>query len=64
MEFFYSLLRTSTCSRLGQLRVINPSRPNLSVRYNPFTVAMTLHAGGQYGVRIFNLHDEFFGNTS
>ncbi len=37
MEFFYSLLpHIHRAGRLGQLRVINPSRPNLSVRYNPF----------------------------
>ncbi len=63
MEFFYSLLpHIHRAGRLGQLRVINPSRPNLSVRYNPF------HCSDDNYMPVvnmvfgsFNLHDEFFG---
>jgi hypothetical protein len=37
MEFFHSLLpHIHRAGRLSQLRILNPSRPNLSVRYNPF----------------------------
>lgn len=63
MEFFYRLLpHVHRAGRLGQLRVINPSRPNLSVRYNPF------HCSDDNYMPVvnmvfgsFNLHDEFFG---
>jgi Type IV secretory system Conjugative DNA transfer len=63
MEFFYSLLpHIHRAGRLGQLRVINPSRPNVSVRYNPF------HCSDDNYMPVvnmvfgsFNLHDEFFG---
>lgn len=63
MEFFYSLLpHIHRAGRLDQLRVINPSRPNLSVRYNPF------HCSDDNYMPVvnmvfgsFNLHDEFFG---
>ena len=37
MEFFYDLLpRVHRAGRLHQLRVLNPARPDISVRYNPF----------------------------
>jgi type IV secretory pathway TraG/TraD family ATPase VirD4 len=63
MEFFYSLLpHIHRAGRLGQLRVLNPSLPNLSVRYNPF------HCSDENYMPVvnmvfgsFNLHDEFFG---
>ena len=63
MEFFSSLLpHIQRAGRLRQLRVINPSRPNLSVRYNPF------HCSDDNYMPVvnmvfgsFNLHDEFFG---
>ncbi len=62
LEFFYSLLpHIHRAGRLDQLRVLNPSRPNLSVRYNPF------HCGEEDYMAVvnmvfgsFNLHDEFF----
>src|SRR5208282_6874601 len=58
----YSLLpHIHRAGRLDQLRVLNPSRPNLSVRYNPF------HCGEEDYMAVvnmvfgsFNLHDEFF----
>src|SRR5713101_2607604 len=63
MEFFYSLLpHIHRAGRLGQLRVINPSRPNLSVRYNPFDCSDDNYmpvVNMVFGS--FNLHDEFFG---
>src|SRR6266436_6303652 len=63
MEFFYSLLpHIHRAGRLGQLRVINPSRPNLSVRYNPFYCSDEDYmpvVNMVFGS--FNLHDEFFG---
>jgi len=63
MEFFHSLLpHIHRAGRLGQLRILNPSRPNLSVRYNPF------HCSDENYMPVvnmvfgsFNLHDEFFG---
>lgn len=63
MEFFHSLLpHIHRAGRLSQLRVLNPSRPNLSVRYNPF------HCSDENYMPVvnmvfgsFNLHDEFFG---
>jgi hypothetical protein len=63
MEFFYSLLpHIHRAGRLRDLRVLNPGRPDISVRYNPFycddedympVVNMVFGS--------FNLHDEFFG---
>jgi hypothetical protein len=63
MEFFYSLLpHIHHAGRLHQLRVLNPGRPNVSVRYNPF------HCSDEDYMPVvnmvfgsFNLHDEFFG---
>jgi Type IV secretory system Conjugative DNA transfer len=62
MEFFYDLLpQVHRAGRLHQLRVLNPARPDISVRYNPF------HCGDDDYMPIvnmifgsFNLHDEFF----
>src|SRR5882762_3072348 len=63
MEFFYSLLpHIHHAGRLKQLRVLNPARPDVSVRYNPF------HCSDEDYMPVvnmvfgsFNLHDEFFG---
>lgn len=62
LEFFYDLLpHVHHAGRLHQLRVLNPARPDISVRYNPFhctdddympVVNMVFGS--------FNLHDEFF----
>jgi Type IV secretory system Conjugative DNA transfer len=62
MEFFYSLLpHIHRAGRLRDLRVLNPGRPDISVRYNPF------HCGDDDYMPVvnmvfgsFNLHDEFF----
>ena len=63
LEFFHDLLpHVHRAGRLHQLRVLNPARPDISVRYNPFhctdddympVVNMVFGS--------FNLHDEFFG---
>ncbi len=63
MEFFDSLLpHIHHAGRLKQLRVLNPARPDVSVRYNPF------HCSDEDYMPVvnmvfgsFNLHDEFFG---
>ena len=62
LEFFYDLLpHIHRAGRLHQLRILNPARPDISVRYNPFhctdddympVVNMVFGS--------FNLHDEFF----
>jgi len=62
LEFFYDLLpHVHRAGRLHQLRVLNPARLDISVRYNPFhctdddympVVNMVFGS--------FNLHDEFF----
>jgi hypothetical protein len=62
MEFFYSLLpHIHRAGRLCDLRVLNPGRPDISVRYNPF------HCSDEDYMPVlnmvfgsFNLHDEFF----
>jgi hypothetical protein len=62
LEFFESLLpHIHRAGRLHQLRILNPSRPELSVRYNPF------HCTDENYMPVvnmvfgsFNLHDEFF----
>src|SRR6266851_4809323 len=62
MEFFYDLLpHVHRAGRLHQLRVLNPARPDISVRYNPF------HCSDDDYMPIvnmifgsFSLHDEFF----
>src|ERR1700720_2873451 len=62
LEFFYDLLpHVHRAGRLHQLRVLNPARPDISVRYNPFYcndedyMAVVNMVFGS-----FNLHDEFF----
>jgi hypothetical protein len=62
LEFFHDLLpHVHRAGRFHQLRVLNPARPDISVRYNPFhctdddympVVNMVFGS--------FNLHDEFF----
>jgi hypothetical protein len=62
LEFFYDLLpHVHRAGRLHQLRVLNPARPDISVRYNPF------YCGDEDYMSVvnmvfgsFNLHDEFF----
>ena len=53
LEFFYDLLpHVHRAGRLHQLRVLNPARPDISVRYNPFYCSEGLHVRGQYGLRL------------
>ena len=62
MEFFYSLLpHIHRAGRIRDLRVLNPGRADISVRYNPF------HCTDEDYMPVvnmvfgsFNLHDEFF----
>src|SRR6202142_1242546 len=62
MEFFNDLLpHIHHAGRLHQLRVLNPARPDISVRYNPF------HCSEEDYMAVvnmvfgsFTLHDEFF----
>src|SRR5688572_25365674 len=62
LDFFHSLLpHIHRAGRLRDLRLLNPSRPDISVLYNPF------HADDDnYMAQVnmvfgsFNLHDEFF----
>jgi Type IV secretory system Conjugative DNA transfer len=62
MEFFYSLLpHIHRAGRLSDLRVLNPGRPDISVRYNPFNCGDDDYmpvVNMVFGS--FNLHDEFF----
>lgn len=62
LEFFHSLLPyIHRAGRLGDLRLMNPSRPDFSVQYNPFAseddnyMAQVSMVFGS-----FDLHDEFF----
>src|SRR5712672_2367441 len=63
MEFFYSLLpHIHHAGRLNQLRVLNPGRPDVSGRYNPFYCSDEDYmpvVNMVFGS--FNLHDDFFG---
>lgn len=62
LEFFYDLLpHVHRAGRLHQLRVLNPARPDISVRYNPFHCTDDNYmpvVNMVFGS--FNLHDEFF----
>jgi hypothetical protein len=62
MEFFYELLpHIHRAGRLSDLRVLNPARPDISVRYNPFYSSEDDYmpvVNMVFGS--FNLHDEFF----
>jgi len=62
LEFFHSLLPyIQRAGRMRDLRLLNPSRPDLSVQYNPFAsdddnyMAQVSMVFGS-----FDLHDEFF----
>jgi hypothetical protein len=59
-DFFYELLaHINQAGRLGDLRLINPARPDLSCLYNPFhTDENMARVNMVFGS--FNLHDEFF----
>src|SRR5215470_6550509 len=62
LDFFESILpHIHRAGRLRDLRVLNPGRPDISVRYNPF------HCSDEEYMPVvnmvfgsFNLHDEFF----
>jgi Type IV secretory system Conjugative DNA transfer len=62
LEFFEELLpHIHRAGRLHQLRLLNPSRPELSVLYNPFfTRDDSYMAQVNMIFGSFNLHDEFF----
>jgi Type IV secretory system Conjugative DNA transfer len=62
MEFFYDLLpHVHRAGRLHQLRVLNPARPDISVRYNPFHCTDDDYMPIVHMIfGSFNLHDEFF----
>ena len=62
LEFFESLLPyIQRAGRMADLRLLNPSRPELSVQYNPFYTD-----DDNYGAQVsmifgsFDLRDEFF----
>jgi len=62
MEFFESLLpHIHRAGRLRDLRLLNPGRPDISVRYNPLSCTEKDYmpvVNMVFGS--FNLHDEFF----
>ena len=62
LEFFYDLLpHIHRAGRLGDLRLLNPARPELSCLYNPFhTEDENYMAQVNMVFGSFNLHDEFF----
>src|ERR1700694_1738888 len=62
LDFFYELLpHINRAGRLGDLRLINPARPDLSCLYNPFhTTDENYMAQVNIVFGSFNLHDEFF----
>ena len=62
LEFFHDLLpHVHRAGRLHQLRVLNPARPDISVRYNPFYCSDEDYMSVVNMVfGSFNLHDEFF----
>ena len=62
LEFFEELLpHIHRAGRIHQLRLLNPSRPDLSVLYNPFfTRDDNYMAQVNMIFGSFNLHDEFF----
>jgi type IV secretory pathway TraG/TraD family ATPase VirD4 len=62
VEFFEELLpHIHRAGRLHQLRLLNPSRPELSALYNPFfTTDDNYMAQVNMIFGSFNLHDEFF----
>lgn len=62
LDFFYELLpHINRAGRLGDLRLINPARPDTSCLYNPFhTTDENYMAQVNMVFGSFNLHDEFF----
>jgi DNA segregation ATPase FtsK/SpoIIIE-like protein len=62
LEFFHDLLpHIQRAGRLDDLRLLNPSRPDLSCLYNPFhTDDDNYMAQVNMVFGSFNLHDEFF----
>jgi hypothetical protein len=62
LEFCYDLLpHVHRAGRLHQLRVVNPARPDISMRYNPFYCSDDDYMSVVNMVfGSFNLHDEFF----
>lgn len=62
MEFFESLLpHIHRAGRLRDLRLLNPGRPDISIRYNPLSCTENDYmpvVNMVFGS--FNLHDEFF----
>jgi hypothetical protein len=62
LEFFYDLLpHVHRAGRLHQLRVLNPARPDISIRYNPFYCCDEDYMSVVNMIfGSFNLHDEFF----
>jgi len=62
LDFFYELLPyINRAGRLGDLRLINPARPDLSCLYTPFhTTDENYMAQVNMVFGSFNLHDEFF----
>lgn len=61
-EFLYDLLPAiETAGRMHQLRVLNPSRPDISVRYNPFFSERGLYEEHAHFVfESFDLKEDFF----
>ncbi|MBY0502750.1 MAG: type IV secretory system conjugative DNA transfer family protein [Bryobacteraceae bacterium] len=62
LDFFYELLpHINRAGRLGDLRLINPARPDTSCLYNPFhSTDENYMAQVNMVFGSFNLHDEFF----
>jgi Type IV secretory system Conjugative DNA transfer len=61
-EFLSDLLPAiETAGRMHQLRVLNPSRPDISVRYNPFFSEHGLHQEhANFVFESFDLKEDFF----
>lgn len=61
-EFLADLLPAiETAGRMHQLRVLNPSRPDISVRYNPFIAADDLYQEhANFIFQSFDLKQDFF----
>jgi hypothetical protein len=61
-EFLHDLLPAiETAGRMHQLRVLDPSRPDISVRYNPFFSEHGLHQEhANFVFESFDLREDFF----
>src|SRR3974377_301918 len=58
-RWFFTVMKF--CGRMHQLRVLNPARPDISLRYNPFYCSDEDYMSVVNMVfGSFNLHDEFF----